>query len=210
MLSGAQAHGSINFDGRKAGNLSHAAAFSFYPTKNLGALGDAGAVTTNNIELAVCIKKLRNYGSSKKNINEYMGFNNRLDELQATFLNIKLKSLDADNEKRREIAVRYLSKINNEKIVFPYYNNSENHVFYAFVIRVTSREKFIKHLEKNGIGWLIHYPIPPHKQKAFSQFNHLKLPITETIHNTIISLPISPVMTSVEVSNIIDVVNAFF
>ncbi|GAA3569906.1 DegT/DnrJ/EryC1/StrS family aminotransferase [Snuella lapsa] len=205
----AQAHGAIYKNGNKAGNLSHAAAFSFYPTKNLGALGDAGAVVTNNVELAECVKKLRNYGSLKKYENENPGFNSRLDEIQAVFLNVKLKSLDTDNVRRREIAVRYINEINNEQITLPYYNNSQNHVFYTFVVRVDEREKFIKHLDGNGVGWLIHYPIAPHKQKALSGFNYLRFPITEAIHDTVISLPISPVMTETEVDKVISVVNEF-
>jgi len=206
----AQAHGAIlDSEGKKAGNLSDAAGFSFYPSKNLGALGDAGAVTTNNTELANRIKILRNYGSSKKYVNETLGVNSRLDELQAAFLNLKLKCLDEDNNRRRDIAKMYLDKIQNTNIQLPDYNNSENHVFHVFVIRMKDRSKFITHLENNRIGHLIHYPIPPHKQKALLPFNTLYLPVTESIHDTVVSIPISPVMTNEEVQTVINALNHY-
>ena len=206
----AQAHGAVlNSKEKKAGNLSDAAGFSFYPSKNLGALGDAGAVTTNDTELANTIRLLRNYGSSKKYVNEALGINSRLDELQAAFLNIKLKHLDEDNQRRREIAKSYLKEIQNDNIQLPEYNNSEDHVFHVFVIRVKDRLKFIKHLENNSIGYLIHYPIAPHKQKALLPFNTLSLPLTEAIHNTVISIPISPVMTNEEVQTVINALNHY-
>ena len=151
---------------KKQEMLADAAGFSFYPSKNLGALGDAGAVTTNDTELANMVKLLRNYGSSEKYINETLGINSRLDELQAAFLNIKLKRLDDDNNRRQEIAKMYLEGIQNENIQLPEYNNSGNHVFHAFVVRVKDRIRFTSYLEKNEIGYLIHYPVAPHKQKA--------------------------------------------
>ena len=206
----AQAHGAISdSEEKKAGNLSDAAGFSFYPSKNLGALGDAGAVTTNDSELVEKIRILRNYGSSKKYVNDILGINSRLDELQAAFLDIKLKYLDEDNTRRRAIASLYLNGITNEKIQLPYYNNSENHVFHVFVVRVENREEFIAYLERNRIGYLIHYPIPPHKQKALSTYKTLSLPVTESIHQTVVSLPISPVMTNEDVQTIINALNHY-
>ena len=196
----AQAHGAIsNSESKKAGNLSDAAGFSFYPTKNLGAMGDAGAVTTNDALLAEQIRLLRNYGSSKKYINDTLGINSRLDELQAAFLNIKLKSLDKDNDRRRVIAKSYLENIHNEKIQLPSYDNSESHVFHVFVVRVNDRSKFTSYLENKGVGYLIHYPIAPHKQEALLSFKTLYLPVTESIHDTVVSIPISPVMTNEDV-----------
>lgn len=204
----AQAHGaSCNLG--KAGNLSHAAAFSFYPTKNLGALGDGGGITTNDSELVDVLKLLRNYGSEKKYTNKIIGFNSRLDDMQAAFLSIKLKVLDADNERRRAIAKRYLEGINNSKLKLPFYNGSKNHVFYAFVMEVEDRDYFIAFLDKNQIEWLIHYPIPPHQQQALKSLLHFNLPLTEKIHKRIISLPMSPVMTDEEIQTVIDVLNTY-
>ncbi|MCB0398167.1 MAG: DegT/DnrJ/EryC1/StrS family aminotransferase [Winogradskyella sp.] len=193
----------------KAGNIGHAAAFSFYPSKNLGALGDGGAVTTNDKELYEAILLLRNYGSKVKYENEVVGYNSRLDDLQAGFLSIKLKFLDSDNSRRRDIAKRYLKEIKNSKLVLPFYDGSENHVFHTFVIEVEDREDFVNYLNKNKVGWLIHYPTPPHKQMALKRFSHLKLPITEQIHKRIISLPISPVLSDKEVNTVIEVINAY-
>lgn len=205
----AQAHGAENRNGKKAGNLSHAAAFSFYPSKNLGALGDGGAVITNDSFLAETINKLHNYGSEKKYEHSLIGTNNRLDEIQALFLNIKLKYLDADNLKRQELAKKYLSEINNEKVELPFYNYTKDHVFYVFVVRVKDREDFISYLKKHDIETLIHYPIPPHKQEALSRFKNLSLPITEEIHRTVVSIPFSPVMTDQEITQIIQNINAY-
>lgn len=193
----------------KAGNLSDAAAFSFYPSKNLGALGDGGAVTTDDLDLIEAIKLLRNYGSKDKYINQIIGYNSRLDDIQAAFLSIKLKSLDNDNTRRRIIAKTYLSKLTNPKLKLPFYNGSDNHVFYAFVVEVEDRAGFIEHLKDNNIEFLIHYPIPPHKQDALRSLLNLQLPITEKIHNRIISLPISPVMVDSEVDTVIDVLNTY-
>ena len=205
----AQAHGACNKESEYAGNLGDAAGFSFYPTKNLGALGDAGAVTTNNIELATIIRKLRNYGSSSKYINEYVGINSRLDEVQAAFLRIKLPLLDQDNTRRVEIAKRYLTEVNNEKIKLPSFNNSKNHVFHQFVVQVSDRDKFIEHLTSNKVGTLIHYPIPPHQQEALSEYKNLHFPITEKIHKEVVSIPISPVIKNNEVNFIISVLNSY-
>lgn len=186
-----------------------ASAFSFYPGKNLGCLGDGGAITTNDEALAKVLFSLRNYGSEKKYHNEFVGVNSRLDELQAGFLNLKLPNLDSDNEKRRAVAKRYLSKIKNHKIVLPFWDFSNNHVFHLFVIRTENREKLQEYLTQNNIQTVIHYPIPPHKQKAFSQWNNLSFPITEKIHKEVLSLPISPVLTESEMDYIIEILNQY-
>jgi len=204
----AQAHGAV-CDLGKAGSLSDAAAFSFYPSKNLGALGDGGAITTNNESLKASVRLLRNYGSRQKYRNDIIGFNSRLDDIQASFLSIKLKVLDTDNETRRTIAKAYIKGIKNEKIKLPFYNYSNNHVFYAFVVQVEDRRAFIEYLDSHNIESLIHYPIPPHKQGALSQFSHLNLPITNHLHNTVLSLPISPIMSEIEVQSVIDILNAY-
>ncbi|TXD83345.1 DegT/DnrJ/EryC1/StrS family aminotransferase [Subsaximicrobium wynnwilliamsii] len=213
----AQAHGAVanskneipNSKMEKAGNLGNAAGFSFYPSKNLGALGDAGAITTNDGALAIALRLLRNYGSSKKYVNSTLGVNSRLDELQAAFLNIKLKQLDADNERRRAIAKRYSSEVKNEKISLPFYDGSNNHVFHLYVIQVEDRAHFIKHLETEGIGYLIHYPIAPHQQEALSAYQHLSLPIAEKLQQTVLSLPMSPVMSEIEIETVIASINRY-
>lgn len=204
----AQAHGAIS-DFGKSGNVSNAAAFSFYPGKNLGALGDGGAVTSNDDALAKVIQSLRNYGSEAKYKNEYIGVNSRLDELQAAFLNVKLHNLDLENNYRKAIAKRYLSEIKNEKITLPYWDFSDNHVFHLFVIRTENRDDLQQFLLENGIQTVIHYPVPPHKQKAFLAWNHLSFPITEKIHKEVLSLPISPVFTIEEVDFIISILNNY-
>ncbi len=205
----AQAHGAKNSKGKLAGNIGDSAGFSFYPTKNLGALGDGGAVTTNDDTLAEVIKKLRNYGSSSKYVNEFLGINSRLDEVQAAFLNCKLPALDVDNNRRREIAKKYISEIKNKKIKLPEWDGRGNHIFHLFVVRVEERNEFIDHLDRNGIGHLIHYPIPPHKQQALSEYSHLSFPITEKIHSEVVSIPMSPVMTKAEVEKVISVLNNY-
>lgn len=204
----AQAHGAIS-DFRKAGNLSDAAAFSFYPGKNLGALGDGGAITTNDDTLAKVIQSIRNYGSEAKYKNEYVGVNSRLDELQAAFLNVKLPHLDAENNVRKAIAKRYLSEIKNEKITLPFWDFTNNHVFHLFVIRTVNREHLQQYLLENGIQTMIHYPIPAHKQKAFPDWNHLSFPVTEKIHNEVLSLPMSPVLTMDEVDFVVSILNKY-
>ncbi len=205
----AQAHGAATETGLRAGNLGNAAGFSFYPGKNLGALGDGGAVTTNDPKLAKTLFSLRNYGSEIKYYNDFIGVNSRLDELQAAFLNVKLPHLDKDNEKRRTIAKRYLSEIKNNKIMLPYWEKTSNHVFHLFVIRTAKRRDLQEFLLKNGVETMIHYPIPPHKQKALSGWNPLSFPITEQIHQEVLSLPISPVMTIDEVDFIIQILNKY-
>ncbi len=198
----AQAHG-LSFIG------SHARAFSFYPGKNLGALGDGGAITTNDDKLAAVLFSLRNYGSDKKYHNDYVGVNSRLDELQAAFLSIKLPYLKAENEARQKVAKRYLSEIKNIKINLPTCENFENHMFHLFVIRTENRDDLQEYLLKNGIETVIHYPIPPHKQKALQEFNHLSLPITEKIHQEVLSLPISSILIDEEISHIISSLNNY-
>lgn len=198
----AQSHGAIS-------NEKSTVAYSFYPGKNLGALGDGGAVITNDEVLAKTIQSLRNYGSEVKYENEYIGINSRLDELQAAFLNVKLPHLDAENDRRRTIAKRYLSKIKNDKIILPFWDFSDNHVFHLFVIRTKNRDDLQRYLLDNEIQTMIHYPIPPHKQKAFAQWNHLSFPITEKIHDEVLSLPISPVMTEDEVDFVISILNQY-
>ena len=205
----AQAHGAKDVFGKRAGNLSDAAAFSFYPGKNLGALGDAGAVTTNNNPLAKIILELRNYGSEKKYVNSRLGYNKRLDALQAAFLSIKLPDLDADNNQRRRIANQYLKGVKNPKIRLPFYDGSENHVFHLFVVTVDDRTRFITYLESHGVETLIHYPIAPHRQTALHDYAHLKLPIAETIHKNVVSIPISPILSMTDVSTIINLLNAY-
>ncbi|MEZ7498898.1 DegT/DnrJ/EryC1/StrS family aminotransferase [Flavobacterium sp. Arc3] len=206
----AQSHGAIaNYKPQKAGNLSNAAAFSFYPGKNLGALGDGGAIVTNDSALAKIVFSLRNYGSETKYYNDYAGVNSRLDELQAGFLNVKLPHLDIENDQRRAIARRYLSEIKNDKIMLPKWDSSNNHVFHLFVIRTENREELQKYLYQNGIQTVIHYPVPPHKQKALLEWNNISLPITEKIHETVLSLPISPVLTAEEVTFIIAILNKY-
>ncbi len=205
----AQAHGAENSNRKRAGNLGDAAGFSFYPTKNLGTLGDGGAITTNDDALAEVVSKLRNYGTSSKYVNELIGFNSRLDELQAAFLNCKLPALDMDNNRRREIAKRYVSEIKNKKIALPTYDESENHVFHLFVVRVENRNEFIDYLDRNSVGHLIHYPIPPHQQQALSEFSNLSFPNTEKSHNEVISIPMSPVLSEVDVERVIGVLNKY-
>ena len=205
----AQAHGAQDSKGIKAGNFGLASGFSFYPTKNLGALGDAGAITTNSKELADTILKLRNYGASSKYVNDIIGVNSRLDELQAIFLNIKLKELDKENIKRINIARTYLENIDNPKIKLPHFAKKNDHVFHQFVIEVEDRKDFIEYMDSNNIGTLIHYPIPPHKQQALSMFVDLYLPITENIHKVVVSLPLNPVLSTKEINTIVEVVNNY-
>ncbi len=205
----AQAHGAALPDGRKAGTIAHASAFSFYPGKNLGAIGDGGAITTNDDELAAAVAAYRNYGSHKKYYNLYKGVNSRLDELQAAFLRHKLKNLDADNQKRREVAKAYFKGITNPAVQLPYYSGGDDHVFHLFVVRVKNQQKFADHLLSCGVQTVIHYPIPPHKQEAYKEWANKSFPISEAIHNEVVSLPISPVMNADEVQKVINAVNAY-
>jgi dTDP-4-amino-4,6-dideoxygalactose transaminase len=199
-----------HWNGIKTGELGDAAGFSFYPGKNLGALGDGGAVSCKDNNLAIVIRALANYGSSKKYNNDWQGLNSRLDEIQAAVLSIKLKYLDHGNSRRREIANRYINEITNKKILLPSIPLiQDEHVWHLFVIRCEKRNDLQEYLFINGVETLIHYPIPPHKQKAFLKWNHLSLPITEQIHDEVLSLPISPVMTEEEVSNIIKLLNVY-
>ncbi len=204
----AQSQGAIS-GGKRTGSQGDAAGTSFYPGKNLGCLGDGGAVTTDDAELASVIRTLANYGSKVKYVNEFAGLNSRLDEIHAAVVSVKLDHLDKDNEKRRSIAERYLAGIQNEKITLPYAVTPEGHVWHLFVIRTSDRDRLQKFLQEKGVQTLIHYPIPPHKQKAYVEWNNLSFPITEQIHNEVLSLPISPVMTDEEVSAVIDAVNAY-
>lgn len=206
----AQAHGAYYLDmEQKVGSLGIANGFSFYPGKNLGALGDGGCITTNDEVIASKITALRNYGSNIKYKNIYKGINSRLDEIQAAVLDIKLKYLDEDNEKRRKIAKKYLTKIKNENITLPQNQNEKSNVWHIFPIRCQNREKLQEYLTQNGIQTLIHYPIPPHKQKCYKELSHYNLPITEKIHKEILSIPISPVLEEEEVEKIIYILNNF-
>ena len=209
----AQAHGA-RYKDKKAGNLGDASGFSFYPGKNLGALGDGGAVTTNDKNLAEVIKAVRNYGSHKKYENLYKGINSRLDEIQAAVLRVKLKHLEDETSMRRKIADWYIKNINNNLIKLPLDKsidviNYKNHVWHLFVIRTENRDKLQKYLQENGIQTLIHYPVPPHKQKAYKELNYLSLPITEKIHREVLSLPISPVQTLEDTKYIVEVINRY-
>ncbi len=205
----AQAIGA-EWNGKKTGNLGDAAGFSFYPGKNLGALGDAGAVTTNDDELAKTIRALANYGSNQKYVNIYKGLNSRLDELHAAALDVKLKYIDEENTRRKEIAKRYISGIKNDKITLPENPKDETeHVWHLFVIRTSDRENLQNYLTENGVQTLIHYPIPPHKQEAYKEMNDLSFPITEKIHGEVLSLPISPVMEDDEVQKVIELLSSF-
>jgi dTDP-4-amino-4,6-dideoxygalactose transaminase len=204
----AQSHGAIQ-SGKRSGNLGDASGFSFYPGKNLGALGDGGAVTTNDDELAEVLMALRNYGSEVKYRNKYKGVNSRLDEVQAPFLSIKLKSLDKDNERRREIADYYLHSINNPLIIKPEVHNPEGHVWHLFVVRTEQRDHLQAYLQEQGVQTVIHYPIPPHRQNAYQELSGNSYPISEIIHSQVISLPISPVMSKDEAKRVAAVINGY-
>lgn len=214
----AQAHGAIwksansskNVEKRCAGNLGDAAAFSFYPAKNLGALGDGGAVTTSDAELAAQIRSLANYGSMEKYVHTYKGVNSRLDEMQAAALSVKLSRLDADNALRRAIAQRYQQEIGWERLGIRVCTPDDTHVYHVFPVFTPNRAKLQNYLTGQGIGTQIHYPIPPHRQGALlTEYGSLSLPITECLHREELSLPISPLLTAQEVNRIIDVINHF-
>ena len=204
----AQAHGAY-YNDKRVGSLGDASGFSFYPGKNLGALGDGGAVTTNDEALAQKIRALANYGSHKKYENIYQGLNSRLDEIQAAVLDVKLKYLDSDNAKRKEIAQYYLQNIKNPLISLPQTYSENSHVWHVFVARVKDRARFQNYLNDNGIQTIIHYPIPPHKQECYKELNHLSFKITEQIHSEIISIPISPVMSDNEIQKVVEVINSY-
>jgi len=202
----AQAHGAF-CQGRRTGNLGDASGFSFYPGKNLGCLGDGGAITTNDDVLADQLRALRNYGSHKKYCNLYKGVNSRLDEIQAAILRVKLGGLDRDNQRRRAIAEKYCAEINNPKISLPELFSENGHVWHLFVVRCADRDGLQRYLADHDIQTLIHYPTPPHKQQAYKEWNGLILPVTEQIHREVLSLPVSPVMTDAEVESVIRVLN---
>lgn len=204
----AQATG-CKYKGKLTGSLGDAAGHSFYPGKNLGALGDAGAITTNNQLLAETVRALANYGSNIKYIFDYKGYNSRLDEIQSAILKVKLPALDKDNQYRKEVAKYYLSHINHPDIILPEITDWEAHVMHLFVIRSARRDDLLKHLKDNGIQTMIHYPIPPHKQKAYKEWNHLHFPITEKIHDEVLSLPVSQVICEEEIKKVVEVVNSF-
>ena len=208
----AQAHGCL-YDGRKTGSLGDAAGHSFYPGKNLGALGDAGAVTTDDAELAAMVRRLANYGSERKYVFCSIGRNSRLDEIQAAALRVKLPRLDADNERRKEIGERYIREISNPQIELPRVEDRDSHVFHIFPVLSERRDELQAYLAERGIRTLIHYPIPPHRQECYEKSGGLRyegsLPITDRIHRSELSLPLSPILTDAEATHIIDAVNAF-
>ncbi|RZM08284.1 MAG: aminotransferase, partial [Pedobacter sp.] len=209
----AQSHGAI-WNERRSGNLGDASGFSFYPGKNLGALGDAGAITTNDDELASILRALRNYGSHVKYENLYLGINSRLDEVQAALLSVKLQLLDADNAYRRKVAQYYINHINNSAIQLPAKKgadviNDASHVWHVFAVRTADRKRFQEYLSENGIQTVIHYPIPPHKQEAYLELSGHSYPISELIHSQVLSLPLSPVMTDSEVTRVIEALNSY-
>lgn len=204
----AQAHGA-SIDGRKAGSWGDAAGFSFYPGKNLGALGDAGAITTSDEALYRVLLALRNYGSIEKYEHVYKGVNSRLDEIQSAMLSVKLRYLDSQISRRREIAVRYTAEVNNPLIKLPMLGLVEQHVWHLFVVRCETRNSLQAFLYENGIETLIHYPTPPHKQSAYPEFSALKLPLTEKMHREVLSLPIDPTMSDDQVSTVISALNSY-
>lgn len=202
----AQAHG-CKFNGKHTGALGDAAGHSFYPGKNLGALGDGGAVTTDDEELAKVVRALANYGSQKKYVFKYCGRNSRLDEIQAAVLDVKLKHLDEDITIRKEVAKYYIDHITNPAIITPVIKDWDAHVFHIFTIRAKKRDELQKYLADNGVQTIIHYPIPPHKQECYKEWNSLSFPITEQIHDEELSLPMSPVLTEEEVRTVVKVIN---
>lgn len=208
----AQAHGGfgfINGEKKRVGNLGNASGFSFYPGKNLGAIGDGGCVTTNDENLANKIRAISNYGSHIKYHNLYQGINSRLDEIQAAILQVKLPYLDKENNKRREIARYYLENITNPNIILPTMEGEDSHVWHVFTIRTQYREQLQTYLNNNNIETIIHYPIAPHKQECYKDWNNLSLPITEQIHREILSIPISPVMEFNEVKEVVEKINNY-
>jgi dTDP-4-amino-4,6-dideoxygalactose transaminase len=213
----AQAHG-CTFEGEKTGSLGDAAGHSFYPTKNLGALGDAGAVTTSDEALARVVEALGNYGSSRKYVFDYLGRNSRMDEIQAAVLDVKLKHLDADNQRRKEIAARYQREVSNDLMILRFEGNDQysrssltprDSVYHILPLLCERRDELQKYLSDNGVETQIHYPIPPHKQHCFPDWNHLSLPITERIHAQELSIPCHQALTDVETERIIALLNAF-
>lgn len=205
----AQAIGAMWKDIR-SGNLGDAAGFSFYPGKNLGALGDSGAVTTKDPEVARIVRAVANYGSEKKYVNTYMGLNSRMDEIQAAFLNVKIKHVLQENACRREIANYYCSHIKNSKVILPEQPvDPMEHVYHIFAVRTADRDALQSYLTENGIQTLIHYPLPPHKQICYKDWNNRSYPITEKIHREVLSLPMSAVLTEDEVKTVVEIINKF-
>ncbi|MEN5201194.1 DegT/DnrJ/EryC1/StrS family aminotransferase [Pseudomonas wadenswilerensis] len=209
----AQAHGA-SVAGKKAGAWGDASGFSFYPGKNLGALGDAGAITTDNDELAQTLRALRNYGSHEKYKNLFQGVNSRLDEIQAAMLSVKLDHLDEQTSRRRQVAQAYMDGIKNPAIELPLPDavapvTFSEHVWHLFVVRCARRDELQAFLAEKGVHTLIHYPIPPHKQDAYPEMNGFSFPVTETIHQEVLSLPIGPTITAEEVKTVIDACNMF-
>lgn len=204
----AQAHGA-SYQQRKAGSWGHAGAFSFYPGKVLGALGDGGAVTTDNEKLAETLRSLRNYGSSERYVHDLKGTNSRLDEIQAAILSVKLKYLDNEISIRKSIARMYLDGISNSKLVLPNYHDEENHVWHLFVVQSKTRDRLQDFLAEKTIQTLVHYPIPAFKQKAYKEFGQLELPVTERLSSSVLSLPMSPCMSEGEVAEVIEALNSF-
>jgi dTDP-4-amino-4,6-dideoxygalactose transaminase len=204
----AQAQGCY-YHSQRTGSIGDSSGNSFYPGKNLGALGDAGAITTDNSEFADIARTIANYGSKEKYRNLYKGLNSRIDEIQAAILRVKLKRLDEDNARRREIAAYYCNHIKNERIILPFPVNDNSHVWHLFVVRCQSRDKLKLYLEENGIQTLIHYPIPPHKQDAYLSMRDLHYPITEKIHETVLSLPIGGHLTEQDIEYIVSTLNSF-
>jgi dTDP-4-amino-4,6-dideoxygalactose transaminase len=204
----AQAHGAI-YKGKRVGSLGDASGFSFYPGKNLGCLGDGGCITTNDDELAFKVRAIANYGSDYKYHHIFKGINSRLDEIQAGVLDVKLKYLDSDNDRRREIAKFYIENIKNPNIILPQLKEEESHVWHIFAIRTKDRDRLKKQLENNGIETNIHYPTAPNKQECYKEWQNLSFPISEMIHQQVLSLPISPVLTNEEVSKVIEVLNKY-
>ncbi|MBP3357022.1 MAG: DegT/DnrJ/EryC1/StrS family aminotransferase [Rikenellaceae bacterium] len=204
----AQAHGCL-FKGRKTGSLGDAAGHSFYPGKNLGAFGDAGAVTTDDDRLAAVVRAVANYGSTKKYVFKYCGRNSRLDEIQAAVLDVKLRHLDEDVALRKEVARYYIEHIVNPAVVTPKVEDWDAHVFHIFTVRCAERDRLQRYLTENGVQTIIHYPIPPHKQECYKEWNSLSFPVTERIHDEELSLPMSPVMTREEVEKVVEIINKF-
>lgn len=204
----AQAHGA-EYNGQRTGNLGDAAGFSFYPGKNLGAIGDGGMITTNDEDLYKKVKAIACYGSDRKYHHIYKGFNSRLDELQAAILDVKLKYLEKDNHRRQEIARYYRDNIKNPRVILPKTYDEKAHVWHVFVVRVENREKFQSYLEQNGVQTVIHYPTAPHQQEAYRELSVLSLSISENLHEEVISLPISPVMSDEEVKKVVEIVNEY-
>lgn len=205
----AQAHGCRVPDGRRTGSVGDAAGNSFYPGKNLGALGDGGAVTTDDPALAEAVRALANYGSQKKYVFKYTGRNSRLDEIQAAVLDVKLKYLDEDNAHRQAVAKYYYEHISNPLITLPWRLPDAQNVYHLFPILCPRRDELQAYLKENGIGTQIHYPIPPHKQECYKEFSHLSLPTTEKIAMEELSIPISPYMSMAEAEEVVAVLNGF-